>query len=169
MGVRLSAVEEAGARTFEEFFRKEHPRLYRTLLLVTGDRGEADDLAQEAMARVYERWDRVGTAGSPVGYLYRTAFNLNRRRIRRLALRRRADRLESRPQAEPHSVEDRQDVIRAVASLPLPLREAVVLVEWLDLDTAEAGRILGIEPVSVRGRLYRAREMLRAVLRVTDE
>jgi DNA-directed RNA polymerase specialized sigma24 family protein len=48
MDVRLSPVEEAGARTFEEFFRKEHPRLYRTLLLVTGDRGEADDLAQEA-------------------------------------------------------------------------------------------------------------------------
>jgi RNA polymerase sigma factor (sigma-70 family) len=116
------------------------------------------------MARVYERWDKVRTAGSPVGYLYSTAFNLNRRRLRRLGLRRRADRLEPRPQTGPEAIESRQDVLRAVARLPLLLRETVVLVEWLDLDTDEAGRILGIEPVSVRGRLHRARTMLRELL-----
>jgi len=39
------------------------------MLLMTGDRSEAEDLAQEAMARVYERWRRVRGMGSAEGYL----------------------------------------------------------------------------------------------------
>jgi len=39
------------------------------------------------MTRVLERWDRVGVMDSPAGYAYRTALNLQRKRIRRLAVR----------------------------------------------------------------------------------
>ena len=50
---------------FEEFFLEQHERLFQALFLLTGDRAEADDLAQEALLRAYERWDRVrhGFAG----------------------------------------------------------------------------------------------------------
>jgi DNA-directed RNA polymerase specialized sigma24 family protein len=40
---------------FEEFFRAEYPGLVRSLYLLTADLGEAEELAQEAMARVFER------------------------------------------------------------------------------------------------------------------
>jgi DNA-directed RNA polymerase specialized sigma24 family protein len=40
--------------SFEGFFRQVYPRLSRALLLLTGDPPEAEDLAQEAMARVFE-------------------------------------------------------------------------------------------------------------------
>jgi RNA polymerase sigma-70 factor (ECF subfamily) len=154
-------VEVATEESFEAFFRAHYSNLARALLLLTGDRAEAEDLAQEAMARVFERWGRVAAMDSPVGYLYRTAFNLNRSRARRVATRAR-HLLPGPPPSDPADrMVSRVEVVEAVAALPAPQREAVVLVEWLDLDAEEAGRILGIEAVSVRGRLHRARATLR--------
>jgi DNA-directed RNA polymerase specialized sigma24 family protein len=44
---------------FEEFFQAEYSGLVRSLYLLTADLGEAEELAQEAMARACERWERV--------------------------------------------------------------------------------------------------------------
>ena len=83
----------AGPQDFAVFFGAERARLFGTLALVTADRFEAEELMQEAFVRVWERWDRVVNHPDPVGYLYRTAFNLVRQRRRRLrrAARRRVD------------------------------------------------------------------------------
>lgn len=145
---------------FDQFFAREYTRLARACLLLTGSRAEAEDLAQEALARVYEKWDEVASMDSPEGYLFRTALNLNHKRLRRLAVRARHAHPDGH-QDEIGDAEERLDVIRAVAALPRGQREAVVLVEWLDLETEEAARLLGITPASVRGRLHRARGSLR--------
>jgi RNA polymerase sigma-70 factor (ECF subfamily) len=84
--VALDRSKSARDDSFGSFFEAEYDGLYRTLLLMVGSRTEADELAQEAMARVYERWDRVRGMGSAAGYAYAVAFNLNRRRLRRLLL-----------------------------------------------------------------------------------
>ncbi len=47
------------------------------------------------------------------------------------------------------------------ARSPRRQREALVLVEWLDLDIIEVAELLGITQASVRGRLHRARRALR--------
>jgi DNA-directed RNA polymerase specialized sigma24 family protein len=73
--------------TFEAFFEAEHRRLFRSLVLITGDRQEADDVAQESMVRIFERWDRVAGVEEPRAYLYRTALNLKRSRHRLWARR----------------------------------------------------------------------------------
>ena len=62
-----------------------------------------------------------------------------------------------------------QDVRRALAQLPRGQRDALILVEWLGLESEEAGRVLGIDPSSVRGRLYRGRASLREKLGDHDE
>lgn len=156
---RRSAAGEVGVNVdFESFFRAEHPRLFRALFLLTGSAAEADDLAQEAMARVYERWGRVRAMESPAGYLYRTAFNLNRKRLRRLS-RFRAPA--ARPVRDPADVAGDRARIRAIlGSLPRAEREALVLVEWVGLDRSEAARLLGVRPGSLRVRLSRARARL---------
>jgi RNA polymerase sigma-70 factor, ECF subfamily len=150
-----------GTGSFESFFRAEYTRLGRALYLVTGDAAEAEDLAQEAMVRVYERWDRLSVGPSPVGYLYRTALNLHRSRGRRLAVRiRHAAR--SSPAADPLSAaDDRDELGRMLSSLPETQRVALVLMEWLGMSADEASRALGIEPVSVRVRVSRAKAALR--------
>jgi RNA polymerase sigma-70 factor (ECF subfamily) len=141
----------------------------QVLYLSAGSRVEAEELAQEAMARAYERWDRVKGVGSPAGYVYRTAFNLNRRRLRREAFRPRRW-FGPNPAPDPAEVSGaRSEAVALVSTLPGDLREALLLTEWLDLDTEEAARILGIKAVSVRGRIHRAKKLLRERSGGTDE
>jgi RNA polymerase sigma factor (sigma-70 family) len=166
----LSAVREVeGTSAFEDFFLAEHERLFQALYLLTGDRHEADDLAQEALLRAYERWDRVGAMDSPAGYVYRTAMNLHRSRLRTLAVRTRRAFAATPAEDLSGSVVAGQDVRRALARLPRGQREALILVEWLGLASEEAGRVLGIDASSVRGRLHRGRASLRELLGDRDE
>ncbi|HYU15563.1 MAG TPA: sigma-70 family RNA polymerase sigma factor [Candidatus Acidoferrum sp.] len=154
------AAETGALDPFESFFDATYERLLRALYLVTGDRHEAEDLAQEAFVRAYERWDRVSRTGNPAGYLYRTALNAYRSRLRRIAVaaRRAMRRIERDPIDES---DDRDEIRRALAALPEGQREALVLVEWLGLTDEEAGAALGVKAVTVRVRMTRARQALR--------
>jgi len=153
---------------FESFFRAEYRSLCQALVLLVGDALEAEEIAQETMTRVLERWDRVGVMDSPSGYAYRTALNLQRKRIRRLAVRAKR-RFASVPVADiGAAASDRHDIQRALRELPDGLRAALILVDWLDMDTEEAGRVLDLKPASVRVRLHRARSALRDALGETS-
>ncbi|MGH2573517.1 MAG: RNA polymerase sigma factor [Actinomycetota bacterium] len=155
-------VAKAGADLeFQVFFRAWYPRLARAALLLSGNRLEAEDIAQEAFVRVYERWETVRNMASPAGYLFRTALNLNRKRIRWSLVRRRL-LFAREPDSDPSSaVEAKNRVLTALSSLPAGQRQALVLVEWLGLDPEEAGRILGIKAATVRVRMHRGRSALR--------
>ena len=146
------------------------PAWRRRLSLLTGDRTEAEDLAQEAMARTFERWDRVREMESPEGYVYRTALNLHRKRLRRESVLSRL-RLWERPRSSDpaEEVEPRQEVLRLLSTLSREQREALVLTHWLGFTAEEAGRVLGIDAASVRGRVHRARTAIRAQRGESDE
>jgi len=154
---------------FETFYRRELPGLVRATFLLEPDRDDAEELAQEAMVRVYERWDRVRDMASPGGYVYRVALNLHRRRARSLAVRARhlvalRARLRDAPAPDAH-----RELAEAIASLSVRRRQAFLLVDWLGMTSEEAGRILGIAPASVRSRASRARSELRARLQVEED
>jgi DNA-directed RNA polymerase specialized sigma24 family protein len=82
----VHAIASNAVQTFEAFFESERVRLYRALFAVTGSRSEAEDIAQDAFLKVWERWDRVRRMDEPAGYLHRTAMNVFRDRRRRLIL-----------------------------------------------------------------------------------
>lgn len=152
---------------FEEFFRAEYPGLVKAFYVLTADRAEAEELAQEAMARAYERWERVGAMESPAGYLYRIGVNLNRHRLRHLAVRARRLLAMTRDAQSEHVPGVRREIAEAIASLSRGQREAFMLVEWLGLNAEETGRVLGIAPASVRSGVHRAKAALRG--RLSDE
>jgi RNA polymerase sigma-70 factor, ECF subfamily len=148
--------------TFEAFFEAEHRQLFRSLVLITGDRQEADDVAQEAMVRMLERWDRVERMEEPKAYLYRTALNLNRNRHRgRIRGQRRAMDLGQVVRDAGEEVANRLDVMRALDALTIEQRIAVVLVDFLGFDSQAAGRMLGADATAVRARVHRGRAVLR--------
>ncbi len=151
-----------GGDVFEAFFESNYQALLRVIYLVTGDRYEAEDLAQEAFARAYERWDRIRAMENPSGYVYRMAFNSYRSRLRRMAMatRRTLTQRESDPISES---DDRDAIRRALATLPDAQRAALVLVEWLGMSSEEAGHILGVSAGAVRVRVSRAKQSLRFV------
>lgn len=155
----------ASRMDFESFYGTEHLRLFRALLLATGDRAEAEDVAHDAFVRLYERWDRVANMESPSAYLYVTAWNAYRNGLRRAA--RRAKRLiVERDEAEDHSsgVVLRSDLFRALSALSSKEREAIALIDYLGLTSQEAGDATGARPDAIRARVHRARERLRKEL-----
>jgi RNA polymerase sigma-70 factor, ECF subfamily len=147
-------------RDFETFFEAEYERLLRAMFLVSGDRSEAEDLAQGAMAKAFEHWDRVARADSPASYLYTIALNLHRSTVRR-AIRPLRQHLPARFAPDPAEVvHARDEIVTAMIMLPVTQREALVLVAWMGMTAEEAGALLGIKAVSVRARVHRARATL---------
>src|SRR5829696_4858759 len=72
--------------SFEVFFADRHADLFGALYLITRNRHEAEEIMQDAFLNVFERWERVISLEDPVGYLYRTAMNLLRKRWRRASV-----------------------------------------------------------------------------------
>jgi RNA polymerase sigma factor (sigma-70 family) len=162
---RLAGVDEEQPRVdFAEFFAEEYPGLVRGVWLLTADLAEAEELAQEAMARAYERWERVALMDSPGGYVYRMAVNLNRKRLRHLRVRARRLVTVAPPADAVGQVEMGRDVIEAIRSLPRGQREAFMLTGWFGMGSEQAASILGVTAATVRSRVHRARATLRGRL-----
>lgn len=66
------------------------PRLIGTLTLYCGDRGVAEELAQETLVRLLDRWEQVRALDHPAAWAHRVAINLANSRFRRLRAERRA-------------------------------------------------------------------------------
>jgi DNA-directed RNA polymerase specialized sigma24 family protein len=75
---------------FSRFCADAHPQLVAALTYQCGDRFLAEELAQEALVRAGDRWDRVGTLDSPVGWAFRVGVNLAASTFRRRGAERRA-------------------------------------------------------------------------------
>jgi RNA polymerase sigma-70 factor (ECF subfamily) len=152
---------ETPVESYETFVLENHARLYGALCLLTKDRYEAEDIAQEAFVRILERWDRVRTVEDPTGYLFRTAMNVFRKRFRRamLAVRRAATSTPTDDFVDQIAASDL--VIRAVAELPIDQRAALIVTSLLGYSSDEAAGILGARPSTVRARATRARAALR--------
>ena len=146
---------------FEEFFELQHARLFGALSVMTGDRFEAEEVMQDSFLRIWERWDRISAMDDPVGFLYRTAMNLYRKRLRRAAVAvRKAANLAPEGDALD-TVETRDEAVRLLRTLTPREREAIVLTAYLGYSTEEAGKLLGIKANTVRVLTMRARNSLR--------
>jgi RNA polymerase sigma-70 factor (ECF subfamily) len=154
--------------TFEQFFEQEQERLLRALSVITGSRREAEDLAQEAFTKVFERWEAVATMDEPAGYLHRTAMNLFRNQYRRakVAIGRAVGLGPQHDVFKP--VEDRDQATRALDALTARQRAALVLTAALGYSGEETGALLGIKASTVFALTHQARTALYGIEEVTD-
>ncbi|HEV8420927.1 MAG TPA: sigma-70 family RNA polymerase sigma factor [Actinomycetota bacterium] len=150
------------APSFEEFYEVTSRRLFTALCLVTGNRHEAEEIAQETYVRVFERWDRVGVLEDPTGYLFRVSMNVSRSRYRRALLGfRRAIFLAPAATDDLAAIETHDAVVRLLRGLDHKQRAAVLLTAILDYSAEEAGRMLGLRASSVRSLTTRARARMK--------
>lgn len=132
---------------------------------------DACDLAQETFVRVFRHAGRFDPRRTFSTWLFQIALNLLRDHARRMN-RRPTSPLEeapeaagdTTPQSNTESNESAAAVREAVAQLPLPLREVVILTEFEHRSHAEVAEIIGASPKAVETRLYRARSKLRESL-----
>ena len=152
--------------SFEDVFAAHYEPVLRALYLLTGSPIEAEDLAQEAFVRIYEKRERLSSAGNVAGYVYRTAVNVHRSRLRRVRVAARRLGVLHPPDVGDglDAIDDRDALRRALAGLSRGEREALVLVEWVGMSDQEAGEVLGATHGAVRTRISRAKSHLRPVL-----
>ena len=159
--------EPAGRQDFDDFYSNSAARLIRHGYALTGDLAEAQDIAQEAFARAWQRWPTVRDCDSPEAWVRRVATNLAASRWRRIRVARSA----GGHVAEQHAPEVSTDTVALVTGLrTLPERQRTVLVlHYLcDLTVDQIAAELGCPTGSVKSWLSRGRIALAAAVRIVE-
>jgi RNA polymerase sigma-70 factor, ECF subfamily len=145
-----------------DFVSAHYDRVVRSVALTTGDPDGAVDSVHDALAALLEREGRGPKVDDVAAWVFVVATNRSRRRFRRDGYLTAANRLLA-PLAAPSSAAHDSmhvDVIRALGTLPLRQRQAVVLHYLHDLDVATTARQLGVHEGTVKTALSRARAAL---------
>ena len=145
-----------------EFYSAHQPRLVGVISLLTGSRAEAEDIVQEAFIRLVPRWAKVSRYDAPEAWVRLVAVRLAASRHRNTSRLTRLFHRLPREHAPDPADAYAGDLQRALAELPLPTRQTVVLHYVCDLSVAEVADTLGIAEGTVKSRLSRARDALSA-------
>ncbi len=160
---------------FEEIYRTHEEMVFNLCLRLSGDRERAADLSQEVFLRVYRHLGKFQGRSSLKTWVYRVALNHCRSRLARRRppsrpgeddeerLARVADSRRG-PEEKALANDEARRVERALAGLPRPFREAVVLRDLEGLAYDEIAEVLGTRLGTVRSRIARGRGMLREAL-----
>ena len=168
----MMRVKRGDQCAFGDLIDRHKDGLVNYLTKMTRDRDRAEDLAQEAFLRLYQKSSYYKEQGQLMPYLLRIATNLLRSQQRR-ATRWRAlsPRLAHErpappptPQRESLGREATEVVETALAELPLRYRAPLVLREIEGLSYKEIARALGCREGTVKSRISRGRDQLRTLL-----
>ena len=148
--------------------------LLGTAYLLTRDRQAAEELVQDTLVALYPQWSRVADAQSSIAYVRRSLINryLNQQR-RGSASEVVVDFTDDRaPQLRPdpdfaHRIDDRDQLRRALRTLPARQRAAVVLRYFHDLSDQQVAEAMGCRASTVRSLISRALGTLRGAAAVT--
>jgi RNA polymerase sigma-70 factor (ECF subfamily) len=150
-------------REFESWYRANYARIFASVHLVAGDRASCAEAVDEAFARAYERWERVGSMDSPAGWTWVVARNALRT-ARRAARRRAAATARLVPNDHSAGPELAVEVWDAVRRLPMREREVISLRYLAGLRERDIAAALHISPGTVARALHDARRHLAVTL-----
>jgi RNA polymerase sigma-70 factor (ECF subfamily) len=148
------------AATFDEFYAGTVRRVISQLYVMTGDYAEAEDAAQEAYARAWQRWDQVAGYQDPEAWVRTVAYRIRVSAWRKTVNRGRAYRRHgvSVPVAEISA--DYVTLVAALRRISENLRRVVVLHYLVGLSVSEIATETGASPSAVKARLSRGRQAL---------
>lgn len=149
-----------------ELYVRSAPDALRLAYLLTGDRGLAEDLVQEAFARFVGRFHHLRDPEAFDGYLRRTIVNLSKNVFRRRAVERAyLDRQAALPEVEQldPDIPEHEAMRTALFTLPARQRAAIVLRYYEDLSESDIADILRCRPATVRSLVSRGLQRLRTM------
>jgi len=152
--------------SLSELYVAYAPDGIRLAFLLTGDRALAEDLVQEAFARLVGRLRHLREPSAFWAYLRRTIVNLatshfRHRRVERAYL----ERLAAAPLAVTNDNDELDETMhRALLGIPQRQRAAIVLRFYEDLSDVQTAAVLGCSPGTVRSLVSRGMKTLRETL-----
>jgi RNA polymerase sigma-70 factor, ECF subfamily len=174
MALLISRAQSGDLTAFDEIIISHQRKVITLAWRLLGNQDDARDAAQETFLRVYKHLNRFDPTRDFSGWLYRIAVNV----CRDMARKRRCSKqtsLEAEVEAgklpEPASLNNTEEaaihaqekaiIARALATLTVKERAAIVLRDLEGLPTEEVARILGSSPVTVRSQICSARKKVK--------
>jgi RNA polymerase sigma-70 factor (sigma-E family) len=153
----------------EEDFRgwvaSQRASMRATAYMLSGDWYLADDLVQDALARLFSVWGRVTASGDPNGYARRVLVNLYLDHRRRPSRREEPHgTLPDGPAPEPVRASPDPVLVRALREVPAGQRAVLVLRYWDDLSVEQTAAALKTSAGNVKSQSSRGLVALRAAL-----
>ncbi|MCX6400546.1 MAG: SigE family RNA polymerase sigma factor [Propionibacteriales bacterium] len=158
----------------ERLYLAHWDRLVRLSVLLVRDRGQAEEVVQDAFIELHRRWARLDDPDRALAYLRQSVVNRSRSALRhRGVVQRHLARqhgVEPAPPADEPVLADsrRRAVLDALQHLPRRQREVLALRYYLDLSEAEIAETLGISKGSVKSHASRGAAALRPLLESRD-
>jgi RNA polymerase sigma-70 factor (sigma-E family) len=149
---------------FTEFAHASWASLYRTAYLMLGDRADAEDLVQTALAKTYAAWPKVKDVNAAPGYARTVLVNTASSWFRRRSWRNERPTAELPDLVHEHDPSDRPALMDALAVLPPRQRAVIVLRYYEDLSVAQAATALGVTEGTVKSQTSDALARLRTLL-----
>lgn len=157
-------MRDSAESDFAEFYAATWSRTLAVTYALTGDRGVAEELAQEAYVKAWSHWAKVSHYDQPAAWVRQIATRLSVSRWRRgkVAAAWLARTRHERVAAPPD--ETSTALVQALLQIPEAQRRAVVLHHLADLPVEEVARIEHAPVGTVKARLSRGRTALAALL-----
>jgi RNA polymerase sigma-70 factor, ECF subfamily len=161
----MLAFAQGEVSAFDELFLRYWEKLRRFFIRRLEERSRAEELAQDTWLAVFRAASRYEPRALFRTYLYAIAFGVLRRERRRASLRALMFlRDPGREPTVPHRSDSGLWIRQALERLPAKDREVLMLREYDELSYAEIAAVLKMRLNTVRSKLFRARQALRAAL-----
>ena len=164
----MSYTEDERERELVRLMSQYGDSVKRVCAVYLRDLGAAEDAAQETFIKAYEHVDRIlsGEIVSEKAWLMRIAVNSCRNMLRSSWMRHvdRRRSIEELPLSASHDNDDSIALTQAIMSLPVKLREVVLLYYYQDLNLRTCAQILDVSAATATRRLQQAQKKLRAEL-----
>lgn len=157
----LDSAARGNAAAFETLFHRHYDRVYGILFRLVGERGEAEDLAQEVFLRLHDHARRRRTEENVGAWLYRVATNLGYNALRGRKRRQQRDLVLVPPPAGDDAEaalirREERRVVRAALARLSERQAQLLILRQMEFSYAECAAVVGVAPASVGALLARA-------------
>lgn len=159
---------------YSEFARSVWPQLYRTAVVIVGDRQLAEDLVQSALVKTYIAWPRLRETDKAHAYTRRVMVNVAHDWFRRRSWTHEKTAHVAFDEGDPrddHSAAlvERVALAETLQSLPLGQRSVVALRFLEDLSVRETADLLNVTAGTVKSQTAAALAALRSHAHLVPE
>ena len=164
MGGTRAVETDAKSASFDAFYSGTSRRVLHQMYAMTGNLADAQDLVQEAYARVWQRWSSVSTYDDPEAWVRTVAWRLAASRWRKTKNGLAAVLRHGPPPDAPEPSVDNVALVAALKQIPDAQRRAIVLHHLGGLSVAEVAHETSSPEGTVKARLARGRTALAELL-----
>lgn len=174
----VEQAKEGDVEAFTELVRRFQERIYYTILALTKNHQDADDLAQETFMQAFKSLKDFKQRSSFYTWIYRIAVNLTLNFLKRKPREYESDVSKRRqtvewssngsnlsPESHSLRMELSERLKSAIDSLPLSYRASFTLVVFQEMTHDQAARVLRCSEKTVSWRMHKARKMLQSKLK----